>query len=267
MSPSQASPSSSSGPSNFSPAVRSSVVWDDLSSAVGELVVTRGRPLEVVDVGGGTGGFAVPLAQLGHRVVVVDPSPDSLASLERRAAEAGVGDLVSARQGDVDTLGDAIDAEQADVLLCHDVLEVADDPGVGIAAMAVALQPGGLLSLLAANRSAAVLGRVLAGRLEAAEAVLMGAAPAGADRTQQRQLDRRLDRRFDVDELTTLVEGAGMAVLSVHGDRIFTDLVPGAVLDAPPQDREVLRRIEQTVARLADYRAMATRLHLLAAKS
>ncbi len=244
-------------------------MWEDLSRAVGELGVTRGRPLEIVDVGGGTGGFAVPLAELGHRVVVVDPSPDSLASLERRAAEAGVGALVSARQGDVDTLGDAIDAEQADVLLCHDVLEVADDPAVGVTAMAVVLRPGGLLSLLAANRSAAVLNRVLAGRLDAAEAMLAGTpalAQQLADRSQQRASERRLDRRFDVDELIALVEGAGMQVLGVHGDRVFSDLVPGAVLDVEPHAREVLQRLEQTVARLPVYQAMATRLHVLAAR-
>ncbi len=90
------------------PAARSSVVWDDLRSALDELARQRGRELAVIDAGGGTGGFAVPLAQLGHRIIVVDPSPDSLASLERRAAEAGVGELVSARQGDLDTLGDAV---------------------------------------------------------------------------------------------------------------------------------------------------------------
>ena len=62
----------------------------------------RGRPTRStsLDVGGGTGGFAVPLAELGHRVTVVDPSPDALAALQRRAAEAGVADRVRAVQGD-----------------------------------------------------------------------------------------------------------------------------------------------------------------------
>lgn len=237
--------------------MRSSVVWDDLSRAVDELVARRGRPLAIVDVGGGTGGFAVPLAQLGHQVVVVDPSPDALASLERRAAEAGVDEQVSGRQGDVDTLGDAVDAEQADVLLCHDVLEVADDPVVGTSAMAVVLRSGGLLSLLAANRSAAVLSRVLAGRLDAAELLLGGTAAADAERAP---------RRFEAAELTALVEGAGMSVLRIHGDRVFSDLVPGSVLELEPNAREVLQRLEETVARLPAYQAMATRLHVLAAK-
>ncbi len=239
------------------PASRSSVVWDDLHRALDELASRRGRQLAVVDAGGGSGGFAVPLAQLGHQVIVVDPSPDSLASLERRAAEVGVGELVSGRQGDLDTLGDAIGPQEADVVLCHDVLEVADDPRAGIAAAAVALRPSGLLSLLAANRSAAVLGRVLAGRLDAAEMVMRGGQAGGTDRSL---------RRFDHDELVELVEAAGMSILEVHGDRVFSDLVPGAVLDIEPHAREIMQRLESLAARLPAYQAMATRLHLLARK-
>ncbi len=116
-------PLSQSTQSGSWPAARSSVVWEDLRRALGELADRRGRELAVVDAGGGSGGFAVPIAELGHRVIVVDPSPDSLASLERRAAEAGVGDRVSGRQGDLDTLAEAVGPEQADILLCHDVLE------------------------------------------------------------------------------------------------------------------------------------------------
>lgn len=249
-------PSQSSSSSSW-PAVRSSVVWEDLRRALDALAARRGGELAVIDVGGGSGGFAVPLAQLGHQVIVVDPSPDSLAALTRRAAEAGVGARISGRQGDLDTLGDAVSPQQADVVLCHDTLEFTDDPAVGLAAAEVVLRPGGLLSLLAANRSAAVLGRVLAGRLDAAELVLGGGTTAGSERPQ---------RRFDLAELVELVEATGMSVLGVHGDRVFSDLVPGAVLDIEPHAREILARLEETVARMPVYQAMATRLHVLATK-
>ena len=239
------------------PAGRSSVVWDDLRRTLDELGQLRGRELVVVDAGGGSGGYAVPVAELGHQVIVVDPSPDSLASLERRAGESGVGARVSARQGDLDSLAEVVGPEQVDVLLCHDVLEFADDPGAGLAAAAAALRPAGVLSLLAANRSAAVLGRVLAGRFEAAERVLHGDAPAGTDRAL---------RRFDLDELVALVEAVGLSVVELAGDRVFSDLVPGAALDIEPHSQEVLARLEAAVARLPVYRSMATRIHLLARK-
>ena len=85
---------------------RNQGVWD----AVGELVRQReadlGRPLRVLDLGGGSGGLAVPLAELGHEVTVVDPSPNALAALERRAADFGVADRVTGRQGDADSLSE-----------------------------------------------------------------------------------------------------------------------------------------------------------------
>jgi len=63
--------------------VRTAVVWDYLRATLDELGAA-GSPLRILDAGGGSGGFAVPLAQLGHEVTVVDPSPDSLAALELR---------------------------------------------------------------------------------------------------------------------------------------------------------------------------------------
>ncbi|WP_435743900.1 class I SAM-dependent methyltransferase, partial [Nocardioides sp. SYSU DS0663] len=65
-------------------AARTAVVWAALRP------VLEGASLDVLDIGGGTGGFAVRVAELGHRVSVVDPSPDALAALGRRADEVGV---------------------------------------------------------------------------------------------------------------------------------------------------------------------------------
>src|ERR1700722_18869492 len=63
------------------------------SDALDEVLAVRaaqvGRAaLEVVDVGAGTGGFAVRLAKLGHHVTVVDPSPDAPPPARRRGGAA-----------------------------------------------------------------------------------------------------------------------------------------------------------------------------------
>src|ERR1035441_9909473 len=69
---------------------RGGMVWDVLRDVVSARVAETGRQaLDIVDVGGGTGGLAVPFAALGHNVTVVDPSPDALAAAQRRAAGAG----------------------------------------------------------------------------------------------------------------------------------------------------------------------------------
>src|SRR5215469_14435904 len=82
---------------------RTTLVRDALREVLAARVEQTGRTaLDIVDAGGGTGGFAVPFAALGHNVTVVDPSPDALASARRRAAEAGA--RLTAVQGEAASL-------------------------------------------------------------------------------------------------------------------------------------------------------------------
>ena len=225
---------------------RTGVVWEVLSAGLARQAERRGQAtLDVVDLGGGTGGFAVPLARLGHRVTVVDPSPDALASLERRAAEDGVSERVRAVQGDLGSVFDAVAKESADAVLCHGVLEVADDPAEGMGAAARVLRPGGLVSVLAASRDGLVVARALGGNIAGALAALRGPTP----------------RRFTEDALVELLQAAGLEVVSRHGVLMFADLVPAAAADDPG-----LIELEVAAASRPEFRALATRLHVLASR-
>ncbi|GAA2517400.1 methyltransferase domain-containing protein [Pilimelia columellifera] len=231
---------------------RTAVVWAALRA---ELARSAGRELSIVDVGGGTGGFAVPLAQAGHRVSVVDANPDALAALNRRAAEAGVADRVSAVQADADDLGAVAAAGSVDLVLCHAVLEVVDDPAAVVAGMVAALRPGGAASVIVANRAAAVLSRMINGQLGPARAAL--AEPSGPGRAPA-------PRRYDVTTATDLLSAAGLRVEQAHGIRVFVDLTPAAVAEADPQ---ALTELELAVCDRAPYRDIAAQLHLLARAS
>ena len=183
----------------------------------------------IVDIGGGTGGFAVPLAELGHHVRVIDPSPDALAALDRRARESGVADRVTGQQGDLGDLAGLVDAGSVDLVLCHGVLEVVDDPAAALAAIAGVLRPGGHLSLLVAQRHAAVVARAMAGHFQAARDLLDAGTPSGHP--------GRGGHRFTRDELEPLLADAGLATVTVHAVRVFADLVPGSLLDLEPGPR------------------------------
>ncbi|BFV59776.1 methyltransferase [Kitasatospora sp. CMC57] len=240
-------------------ALRTAVVWEVVRAALEQRAGDLGRPvLEVLDTGGGTGNFAVPVARLGHRVTVVDPSPDALFALERRAAEAGVTDLVRAVQGDTQTLPELVEPGTVDAVLCHGVLEMVDDPAEALGSLTGTLAKGGLVSLLAANRNGAVLARALAGHFNDARAVLD--APDGRWGTQD-----PMPRRFSVEELGELAAAAGLTVTSVHGVRVFADLVPGVLVDTEPGAMEALLRLEQAAAEQPAFHAVATQLHVLAA--
>lgn len=230
--------------------VRTAVVWDGLEP------VLSGSPCDVVDIGGGTGGFAVRVALAGHRVTVVDPSPDALAALARRAREVGVD--VAGHQGDVSGLVEVVGADSADLVLCHGLLEVVD-ADEALATIRKVLRPGGTVSVLVAQRHAAVVARAMAGHLHQALALLDGVEPA-----ERAGRAPRPARRFTADELGSLVDRAGFAVSAVHAVRVFTDLVPGSLLDQEPGAASALVDLERAVAERPEYLPLATQIHLLA---
>jgi SAM-dependent methyltransferase len=236
--------------------VRTAVVWDILREVLDQGAKASGRAaLDVVDAGGGTGGFAVPLAELGHRVTVVDASPDALAALERRAAESGVS--VHAVQGDADDLLGMVGPDSADLVLCHSVLEYVDDPGLVIAAMARTVRPGGAISVLVAGQLATVLHRAIAGHFDDARMVLGDPTGRWGDRDP-------VPRRFTGETLAELARGAGLRVGAVHGTRIFTDLVPSGLVDGEQDAVEALIALEEAAATHPVLRDLGTQLHLLA---
>ncbi|WP_035805532.1 methyltransferase domain-containing protein [Kitasatospora mediocidica] len=240
-------------------ALRTAVVWEVVRTALERRAAELDQPvLDVLDTGGGTGNFAVPVARLGHRVTVVDPSPDALFALERRAAEAGVTDLVRAVQGDTQTLPELIAPSSVDAVLCHGVLEMVDDPADALANLTGTLHRGGLVSLLAANRNGAVLARALAGHFEESRTVLT--APDG-----RWGAGDPMPRRFTADELGELAAAAGLRVESVHGVRVFADLVPGVLVDTEPGAMEALLKLEEAASQQPAFHSVATQLHVLAA--
>ena len=238
---------------------RTAVVWEVLRGALDQRVKASGKEtLEVLDTGGGTGNFAVPVAELGHRVTVVDPSPNALFGLERRAAEAGVEGRVSGVQGDAHGLFDVVERGGYDVVLCHGVLEYVDDPAEGLDNVVAALRPeGGTLSLLTAGLGGAVMGRALAGHFTEARHALTGPDGRWGEGDP-------MPRRFTPEQLTALVDATGLAVTGLHGVRVFADLVPGALVDTEPDAEAALVRLESAASELPAFQAVASQLHVLA---
>jgi 2-polyprenyl-3-methyl-5-hydroxy-6-metoxy-1,4-benzoquinol methylase len=219
-----------------------------------------GSPV-VLDVGGGSGVWAVPLAQAGCVVTVVEPSPNALASLHRRAEEAGVSGRITAVQGDADSLPGLVPEGGADLVLGHGVLEEVDDVASAVAGLTAACAPGGAVSVLVANRYGAVLHKAIAGRLVDARRIL------DDDEGQLPGSGEQVRRRFDVDGLRTMLHGAGLTVELLQGHGLVSDVLPGAVLESSPGAVEALARLELAAATRPPLRDVAARLHALARKS
>ena len=240
---------------------RTAVIWSALDPVLA--AGAQSGALDVLDIGGGTGGFAVRVAELGHQVVVVDPSPDALAALGRRAQERGVADRVTGHQGDASSLLEVVAAGSVDVVLCHGVLEYVDDTAAALASIAEVLRPGGTLSLLVSQRHAAVIARAMAGHFQQARALLDG-DPTSTGPTGGPTGGKGTGRRFTHEELTALLPAAGFSVAAIHGIRVFADLVPGSLLDLEPGATAALVELEQAVAERSEYLPLATQLHVIA---
>jgi S-adenosylmethionine-dependent methyltransferase len=253
-----------SAPARGLSAARTAVVWEALQqllldaaggAAGGAAPPTSGAgaELRVLDIGGGTGGFAVRVAELGHHVTVVDPSPDALAILDRRSEETGVADRVTGMQGDLATMPGLVGAGTVDVVVCHGVLEVVDDPATALAAVAEVLRPRGSLSLLVAQRHAAVVARAMAGHFDQARELLEDPALG-------------TPHRFTAEETTRLLTGAGFTGITLHAVRVFGDLVPSVLVDGEPRATAALADLERAVANRPEYLALATQIHALATR-
>jgi 2-polyprenyl-3-methyl-5-hydroxy-6-metoxy-1,4-benzoquinol methylase len=221
-------------------------------------LVRAGTPLRVLDVGGGSGMFAVPLARLGHALTVVDPSADALATLARRAGNAGVAGDVRGVQGDGDLLHQVLPAlgdGGYDLVLCHSVLEVVDDPAVTLREIAGALRPGGQVSVATVNRAGAVLARALSGHPVEALALVEDRDPAPGRARPAR-------RRFGPAELLALVKDAGLRPGSWRGVGVVADLLDAA----SGADPAAVRALELALAETSPYRDVAAGLHVLATR-
>jgi SAM-dependent methyltransferase len=239
---------------------------DVVDRRLAEIIPTlAGR--EVVDVGGGSGTRAVPLALLGCQVTVVDSSTDALASLSRRAAESGVAHRVHPVQADADQLASVIGPGAADLVLLHGVVDDVDDPAGVLAAAARVVRPGGRVSVLVAGRFAVLVRQALAGRYAKARELLEAAAGQGRRPADRRPADVHpgpaTDGLYDVAGLTALLGVAGLRVESITGVGVISGLAGAAgrtLIDGPDLDA-----LEDALGSHPVGRDLAADLHAIAA--
>ena len=239
-------------PASDASSARTAVVWDALGAPV------PSRParaaLDVVDIGGGTGGFAVRVAELGHRVTVVDPSPDALAALARRAREVGVEVAGAAgRPRRPARPGRRRRAPTWCSATACSRWSTTRPPPWPRSARCCAPAAG--------SRSWSPSGtpRSSPGRWPATSRRRSRCWPTRPTRPPVAPATGSPPTRSPA-----LLAGAGFEVGSIHGVRVFADLVPGTLLDLEPGAAAALVELERAVSERAEYLPLATQLHVIA---
>src|SRR6267378_3647294 len=104
--------------------LRSELAWEN----VRRFLPREASKRRALDVGGGTGFASVQLARLGYEVVLLDGSEEML-RIARQQAEAGsVAARISICHADAGQLRELFDAESFDIVVCHNLLDYAEDP-------------------------------------------------------------------------------------------------------------------------------------------
>ncbi len=209
---------------------------------------TAASAVSVLDCGGGTGSMAVPIAAEGAEVTVVDTSADALATLSRRATEAGVAQRVRGVQGELETLPMHVPGGVFDLVLLHDVLGMVDDPSALLVAAAALTRPGAVVSIQVANPAATVVSRAAAGDLSGAREALRGAA------------DSR-PRDIELGRLVELVAAAGLRAERRVG---LTAISGWIAAGSPGRPQPELATLDREVAELSPFREIAPALLVLA---
>ncbi len=137
--------------------IRAAVLADHLTP-----YLENETPLSVIDIGGGTGEMAALALDAGHRVLLNDVSADAVALAKQKHCDS---EKIAFVVGDLHDL----DAEPADRVFCHAVLEWTARPLEVIDKCVNLLKPGGIISLSFFNQNAALFSNALYGNFDLIE--------------------------------------------------------------------------------------------------
>jgi SAM-dependent methyltransferase len=217
-------------------------------------------PADVLDVGGGAGHQSFPLARMGYRVTLLDPSTAMLDKARERLRR--LPDDVSSRLTLVES--DGADAEAAvrgqrfAAVLCHGVLGYLAEPEPVIDQLCRCTATNGLVSILAGIADAAAVRPALEGRWADALAAFDARSEIGV-----LGLPTRADT---VEELSEQLRIRGVQPLRWYGVWHFVDWLDLSGVPVDPADSARIRAaaaVELEAGRRDPYRRLSRIFHLL----
>ena len=215
------------------------------------------RPLQALDLGGGTGATAVRLARLGFRVTLLDSSLPMLDYARRAAQKVGVTERVLLKQADAAELATLFDSSAFDLIVCHNILEFVDNPRAVLRGAARALRdPSGIISVLVRNQPGEVLkAAILMGDLAAAERNLT------AEWGDESLYGGRV-QLFAAENLKAMLEESSFAVIAERGVRVVSDYLPTKI--SRNDQYEQIFELERKLGSRPEFAAVARYTHCLA---
>ena len=148
--------------------IRSAVLMRDLTQ---HLELDTGKPLRILDAGGGFGHLSQQLARLGHKVVLCDISLQMLELAQQQIQQSGELLNIELVHSSIQDLS-AEQYGQFDLILCHAVAEWLVDAEQTIKGLLNLLKPDGALSLMFYNKEAQRFHNLVSGNFDYVESGL-----------------------------------------------------------------------------------------------
>lgn len=197
--------------------------------------------LRVLDVGGGDGADAIPLAAAGHEVTILDYSEPLLAQAHEQANATDRAGLLAGRLTTVcATLDELTELRlgQFDVVLCHNVLHYREDISADISILTAAVAPSGALSVMAPNPATEVLTSVVRHQDPAAAIRLLTETHVHTD-----TFDHDV-RRIEPSRARAALQAHAFPRITQYGIRCVTDLLVADERKHEPDFYADLERLE-----------------------
>ncbi len=199
-------------------------------------------PQRILDVGGGNGFNAIYFTKLGHAVTLLDYSPAMLAEARQAAAMEGVLERITFIQADVDAIPQVLAGGQFDLILCHLMIEFVPHPVEAIHRICQCLAPGGLLSVLDANRYSEVYRKAFQAN------DLVSALEMVGTKEYFHPWFNAMTPLYSSAEMSEILEAAGCEVVGDYGVLCLCAYLP----NEPKYEETYFNALEKLECKLAD---------------
>jgi SAM-dependent methyltransferase len=221
-------------------------------------------PATVLDVGGGAGHQAFPLAEAGYDVTLLDPSPAMLAKAEQRLGRLGgpAPQRVRLVEGRGEDAERAVDGERFAAVLCHGVLGYLEHPEPVLDQVCRCVATGGVVSIMAGNARASAVRPALERRWED--------ALASFDSREELGVLGVPTRADTVEELGEQLRARGVEPVGWYGVWLFVDWLEFSGVQLDPGDAgevAAVAAVELEASRRDPYRQLSRVFHLVGRKS
>jgi ubiquinone/menaquinone biosynthesis C-methylase UbiE len=218
------------------------VTWDNIRRFL------PSHPARVLDAGGGTGRWTIPLAEMGYEVTLTDISQGMLHIARTKIEAAGLAEQVTILVQDIRHMRDLADGHFDLVLAEGDPVSYCEEPAAAIQELARVAKVGAHVIVSVDSRIAAVyhLNQL---DFDGAENLLRGGQMQWRDQNPDYAFPIHA---FTIPELGGLFEANGLRVVRVLGKSVFFHRLQPEVRDRILADKELTQRMVDLECRYGD---------------